>query len=69
MTVNSEPRLAARYGALNIAPLKQWNDTLDQLLDHRNVRSFTDQVLPDGTIETLVATAQSASTSSSLQLF
>ncbi len=39
------------------------------MLDHRSVRAFTDQALPDGTINTLVAAAQSASTSSNLQVW
>lgn len=37
-TVNSQAKLAARYGAPDIKPPKQWNDMLDQLLDHRSVR-------------------------------
>ena len=37
------------------------------MLDHRSVRTFTDQPLLEGTIETLIAAAQSASTSSNLQ--
>lgn len=69
MTATAQPKLAARYGAPDITPLKQWNNTLDQLLDHRSVRAFTDQALPEGTIETLVAAAQSASTSSNLQVW
>jgi nitroreductase len=69
MTANAQSRLAARYGAPDITPSEQWNDTLGQLLDHRSVRAFTDQALPEGTIETLVAAAQSASTSSNLQVW
>jgi len=69
MTATAQSKLAARYGAPDITPLKQWNDTLDQLLDHRSVRAFTDQPLPEGTIETLIAAAQSASTSSNLQVW
>ncbi|MDG9883818.1 oxygen-insensitive NADPH nitroreductase [Pseudomonas sp. GD04058] len=69
MTTNAQSKLAARYGAHDIAPLDAWNETLDQLLDHRSVRSFTDQPLPEGTLETLVAAAQSASTSSNLQVW
>jgi len=41
--------------------------TLDELLAHKSVRSFSDRPLPEGTIEALVAAAQSASTSSNLQ--
>ncbi|WP_057430029.1 NADPH-dependent oxidoreductase [Pseudomonas syringae group genomosp. 3] len=69
MTVNAQSKLASRYGAADISPLMPWNETIDQLLDHRSVRAFTDQPLPDGTIETLVAAAQSASTSSNLQVW
>lgn len=69
MTSNAQAKLAARYGAPNISALQQWNDTIDQLLEHRSVRAFTDQPLPEGTLETLVAAAQSASTSSNLQVW
>jgi nitroreductase len=40
---------------------------LDTVLNHRSVRSFLPQKLPDGTLELLIAAAQSASTSSNLQ--
>lgn len=69
MTTNAQSKLAARYGAPDISPLQQWNETIDQLLEHRSVRAFTDKPLPDGTIETLIAAAQSASTSSNLQVW
>ncbi len=69
MTSNAQAKLAARYGAPTISALQQWNDTIDQLLEHRSVRAFTDQPLPGGTLETLVAAAQSASTSSNLQVW
>ncbi|MEE4742356.1 NADPH-dependent oxidoreductase [Pseudomonas alliivorans] len=67
MTAHS--KLTARYGTPDISPLTQCNEVVEQLLDHRSVRAFTDQPLPEGTIETLVATAQSASTSSNLQVW
>jgi nitroreductase len=44
-----------------------WNDTLDVLLSHRSVRAYLPGPLPAGTLETLVAAAQSAATSSNLQ--
>lgn len=69
MTANAQSKLAARCGAADISPLKPWNETIDLPLDHRSVRAFTDQPLPDGTLETLVAAAQSASTSSNLQVW
>jgi nitroreductase len=59
--------LAARYGAGAEPKAGPWNDTLAVLLAHRSVRSFTTEKLPEGTLEMLVAAAQSAATSSNLQ--
>jgi nitroreductase len=56
-----------RDGAPIAAP--QWNETLDIILGHRSVRGFLPQGLPDGTLELLTAAAQSASTSSNLQVW
>lgn len=50
-------------------PPAQWNETLETILAHRSVRAFLPTKLPDGTLELLVAAAQSASTSSNLQLW
>lgn len=60
-------RLNARYGGDAVPRLAGWNETLDLLLSHRSVRAFLPDPLPDGTLETLVAAAQSAATSSNLQ--
>lgn len=46
-----------------------WNDTIARLLDHRTVRNLRPDSLPDAVIPTLVAAAQSAATSSNLQLW
>ena len=43
------------------------NDVTALILSHRSVRAFRPDALPAGTIETLVAAAQSASSSSNLQ--
>lgn len=43
------------------------NETLATLLEHRSVRAFLSTHLPAGTLELLVAAAQSASTSSNIQ--
>ncbi len=59
--------LETRYGTPWSAPLPAWNETLDSLLAHRSVRNYADTPLPQGTLETLIAAAQSASTSSNLQ--
>ena len=47
----------------------QWNDTIATILNHRSVRGFLPDALPDGTLELLIAAAQSASTSSNLQVW
>ncbi|WP_128971021.1 nitroreductase family protein [Bradyrhizobium tropiciagri] len=44
-----------------------WNGVLDNLLAHRSVRAYRPDPVPRGTVETLVAAAQSASSSSNLQ--
>lgn len=59
--------LKARYGAGAIPPVGPWNETMDLLLSHRSVRGFTSEPLAEGTVETLVAAAQSAATSSNMQ--
>ena len=45
------------------------NPVIDQILSHRSVRAWSDQPLPDGLLTTLVASAQSAATSSNLQVW
>ncbi|HUC08868.1 MAG TPA: NADPH-dependent oxidoreductase [Stellaceae bacterium] len=58
--------IGARYrdGSLPTGP---WNEVLATILAHRSVRAYLPDPLPDGTLEALVAAAQSASTSSNLQ--
>src|SRR5437763_1810463 len=56
-----------RYRDGALPPPAGWNMVLDTVLNHRSVRSFLPQKLPDGTLELLIAAAQSASTSSNLQ--
>jgi nitroreductase len=59
----------ARYGA-GAGPdraLEATNPVLETLLGHRSIRAFTGAPLAEGTLETLVAAAQSAPTSSNLQ--
>ena len=59
--------LTARYGADAVPPAGPWNATIASLLDHRSVRGYRPDALPEGTLETLVAAASSAATSSNLQ--
>lgn len=63
----SQQRLSARYGVDQGFPLPFWNSTIDALLDHRTARAYLPKSLPEGTLELLVAAAQSAPTSSNLQ--
>jgi nitroreductase len=60
--------LRQRYGAA-LPPAGPWNETIAGLLDHRSVRGFLPDPVPDGTLETVVAAAQSAATSSNMQLW
>jgi nitroreductase len=62
----AQDRLSARYREPHDI-ITEWNDTLDTLLAHRSVRAYRPDSLPEGTIELLVAAAQSAATSSNLQ--
>jgi nitroreductase len=62
----AEALLQARYRESVAAPAI-WNETLDLLLSHRSIRAYLPDALPDGTLEALVAAAQSAASSSNLQ--
>jgi len=59
--------LQARYGAGDAPAQLAVNDAVLALLAHRSVRAYRDEPLPAGTLEALIAAAQSASTSSNLQ--
>lgn len=63
-----EQALTARYGSDRPGRIL-WNDTIARLLDHRTVRAYRSDPLPDGLIETLAAAGQSAASSSNLQLW
>lgn len=69
MTDTAQKRLASRYGEGEIKVPGNWSPVIDQLLDHRSVRSFTHTPLPEGTLEALIAAAQSAASSSNLQVW
>ena len=66
--MDSRDSLEQRYGAA-FAPPELWNSTLDLLLSHRSVRHYTPDPLPPGALEAALAAAQSASTSSNLQVW
>lgn len=64
----SAAALALRYGDDHPAGV-QWNPVIAGLLSHRSVRAYLPDALPHGTIETMIAAAQSAASSSNLQLW
>ncbi|WP_107677069.1 NADPH-dependent oxidoreductase [Agrobacterium sp. LAD9] len=62
-----QQRVEARYGTQSDFSPPFWNDTIDALLNHRTARAYLPKALPEGSLELLVAAAQSAPTSSNLQ--
>lgn len=63
----SVAKLATRYGGAAPEVPVPANAVLDTLLGHRSIRAFLPDPLADGVLETLVAAAQSAPTSSNQQ--
>ncbi len=59
-------RLADRYRSA-CPSTSVWSPAIDLMLQHRSIRSYRPDPLPEGTLETLIAAAQSAATSSNLQ--
>ncbi len=63
-------RLERRYGSVGAAPAAAaaaLSRTIETMLAHRSVRAWLDKPLAAGTLEAIVAAAQSASSSSNLQ--
>ena len=59
--------LRARYGADTLPSGASWSATIGALLGHRSIRDYRETPLPEGALDSMVAAAQSASTSSNLQ--
>ncbi len=69
MTNTLSDLLFMRYGK-NLANLDfELNSTLETLLTHKSIRHYLDKPLPDGALELMIAAAQSAASSSNLQLW
>ncbi|MBD0387515.1 MAG: NADPH-dependent oxidoreductase [Nostoc sp. C3-bin3] len=64
---NPTELLYRRYGVHGLNTDIPWSETLSTLLSHRSIRAYLSDPLPPNTLDTLVAAAQSASTSSNLQ--
>ena len=56
-----------RYRDPSVAAPEQWNPVLENLIGHRSVRAFLPDPVSDATLETIIAAASSAATSSNLQ--
>ena len=67
ITHDQAEALTLRYGVGGEPKSGPWNDVMACLLAHRSVRGYRPDALPANTLETLIAAAQSASTSSNLQ--
>lgn len=67
VTPSKAEALSLRYGAEAMPPAGPWNEHLALLLSHRSIRGYSADALPAGTLESLIAAAQSAATSSNLQ--
>jgi Nitroreductase len=67
MNSKKDAILEQRYGKQYTPDSIQWNNTIESILSHRSIRNFLSDSLPLGTIETMVAAAQSASVSGNLQ--
>lgn len=61
--------LSARYGVQDRPDHILWNQTIATQLAHRSVRAYVPDALPPHTVETLVAAAQSAPSSSNQHLW
>lgn len=59
--------LRRRYGIDQAAEPSEWNAALETILSHRSVRTYLPKQVPESVLQLIVAAAQSAPTSSSLQ--
>jgi nitroreductase len=66
---NGAAAVHARYRRDDSPIPPVWNETLDLLLAHRSVRAYLPEKISAETLATVVAAAQSASTSSNLQVW
>jgi nitroreductase len=64
---SSVEALRLRYGQPGPDTANVWSEVLSQLLAHRSVRAYRPDKLPRGTLEAIIAAAQSAPSSSNLQ--
>lgn len=61
------PSLFQRYGDADAPAAALTSPAIELMLDHRSVRAYKPDPLPEGALEGIIAAAQSAATSSNLQ--
>jgi nitroreductase len=66
---SAQARLEARYRDGAADPGESWTETIDLLLRHHSTRAYLPQPLPPGILTILTAAAQSAPSSSNLQVW
>ena len=66
-TSEAELALKSRYRSAPPAAAGPWNEVIATMLEHRSVRGYLPDALPQGALERIVAAAQSAPTSSNMQ--
>ncbi|MGK6314802.1 NADPH-dependent oxidoreductase [Neorhizobium sp. DT-125] len=59
--------LRRRYGADQSDQTSDWNAVVETILSHRSIRAYLPEKVPESALQLIVAAAQSAPTSSSLQ--
>ncbi|QLI83011.1 NADPH-dependent oxidoreductase [Chitinibacter fontanus] len=67
--IKPDALIGQRYGQASFATLPAISPAIETLLSHRTVRAFTSAPLAEGTLELLVSAAQSAPSSSNLQVW
>lgn len=65
----SSSRLRARYGSASMSPEAALNPLIEHLLDHRSVRAYLPDPVTDAELAAIVAAAQSAASSSNLNVW
>ncbi len=67
LSISAGQALKARYRSAAPDAAGPWNDVIATMLGHRSVRAYLPDALPAGSLERIVAAAQSAATSSNMQ--
>lgn len=65
----AEGRFRARYRTSTSPNLPAWTDTIDLLARHRSVRAYLPTPVPDDALTSIITAAQSAPSSSDLQVW